>query len=125
MSAMRFRCRSFRLGTWAAFSRCEYGSHAGTSRTEFARRCRGVDARQRELLERWGYPYVMDQWRFHMTLTGPLPGTQAGAITGFLSRWFEPALREPLWVTDLCVFIEEEANGEFRLGARFPMAVPA
>lgn len=95
------------------------------TRAEFARRCRGLDARQRDLLERWGYPYVMDQWRFHMTLTGPLPGTQAGAITGFLSRWFEPALREPLWVTDLCVFIEEEANGEFRLGARFPMAVPA
>lgn len=26
--------------------------------------------RQREYLERWGYPYVMDEFRFHMTLTG-------------------------------------------------------
>lgn len=95
------------------------------TRSELARRRHDLDARQRALLERWGYPYVMDQWRFHMTLTGPLPGSQAGAITGFLSRWFESALRETIWVTDLCVFIEEEANGDFRLVARFPMAVPA
>ncbi len=92
------------------------------TRAEFARRCRGLDAQQRNLLERWGYPYVMDQWRFHMTLTGVVPETRAGAITEFLFRWFGPALREPLWVTDLCVFIEEQPGGEFRLGARFPMA---
>jgi hypothetical protein len=25
----------------------------------------GLSARQRELLNRWGYPYVFDQFRFH------------------------------------------------------------
>jgi putative phosphonate metabolism protein len=30
----------------------------------------GVDARQIEHLDRYGYPYVLDQFRFHMTLTG-------------------------------------------------------
>lgn len=31
-----------------------------------------LDARHSALLDRWGYPYVMDAFRFHMTLTGPL-----------------------------------------------------
>ena len=33
-----------------------------------------------EHLERWGYPYVLDRFRFHMTLTGPLE--RAGARPG-------------------------------------------
>ncbi len=95
------------------------------SKAEFARRSRRLNARQRDLLEQWGYPYVLDQWRFHMTLTGSVPEAHAGTIGEFLSRWFEPALREPLWVTDLCLFLEEESGREFRLGARFPLARPA
>lgn len=35
--------------------------------------------RQRALFERYGYPYVRELFRFHMTLTGPL-GAHAGAI---------------------------------------------
>ncbi len=33
----------------------------------------GLSARQAENLERWGYPYVFDEFRFHLTLTGALP----------------------------------------------------
>lgn len=94
------------------------------TRAELARRCRGLDARQRELLAQWGYPYVMDQWRFHMTLTDRIPETHGGTLAEFLSRWFEPALREPLWMTDLCLFIEERAGDQLRLDARFPMTGP-
>src|SRR5262245_44541671 len=31
----------------------------------------GLSPRQVENLDRWGYPYVLDEFRFHMTLTGP------------------------------------------------------
>ncbi len=34
------------------------------------RRAAGLSARQEENLVRWGYPYVMEEFRFHMTLTG-------------------------------------------------------
>jgi len=37
------------------------------------RRGAGLSPRQDELLVRWGYPYVLEQWRFHLTLTGRLP----------------------------------------------------
>ena len=36
------------------------------------RRLTGLSSRQEALLLRWGYPYVMDAFRFHMTLTGGL-----------------------------------------------------
>src|SRR5262249_2531375 len=32
--------------------------------------------RQVEYLDRWGYPYVMEEYRFHMTLTGRLDDTR-------------------------------------------------
>lgn len=35
---------------------------------------------QRALLDRWGYPWVMEEFRYHMTLTGALsPQAEAGA----------------------------------------------
>ena len=36
------------------------------------RKRQGLTPRQVELLEQFGYPYVDDEFRFHMTLTGPL-----------------------------------------------------
>jgi putative phosphonate metabolism protein len=34
---------------------------------------------QRANLDRWGYPHVMDEFSFHMTLTGRVPPEQASA----------------------------------------------
>ena len=39
---------------------------AAESVSDQARRAKGLDERQRAHLENWGYPYVMDQWRFHI-----------------------------------------------------------
>ena len=44
--------------------------------TEAERARRNPDAmprRRAALLDRWGYPYVFEEFRFHMTLTGALP----------------------------------------------------
>lgn len=50
------------------------GFRAPTSAADRARRLvNGLSPRQTALLDRWGYPYVFDQFRFHMTLTGGLP----------------------------------------------------
>ncbi|WP_158671735.1 DUF1045 domain-containing protein, partial [Bradyrhizobium guangdongense] len=39
-----------------------------------------LDERQRDYLDRWGYPYVMEEFRFHMTLTGRLDAERRGPI---------------------------------------------
>lgn len=36
------------------------------------RRQNGLSERQDELLQTWGYPHVLEQFRFHFSLTGPL-----------------------------------------------------
>jgi len=44
---------------------------------DLARRSNGrLSPRQRAYLDRWGYPYVFEDFRFHMTLTGPLAARQ-------------------------------------------------
>lgn len=48
-----------------------------------------LTARQIEHLDRWGYPYVFEEFRFHMTLTGALPASDREQALQFLSGQFE------------------------------------
>src|SRR5690606_25376449 len=44
---------------------------APPTEAEIARRLQGgLTSQQEALLRRWGYPYVFEEFRFHMTLTG-------------------------------------------------------
>ncbi|MEO1062591.1 MAG: DUF1045 domain-containing protein [Actinomycetota bacterium] len=48
---------------------------------ELARRRRtGLTPRQDELLVRWGYPYVLEEFRYHMTLTRRLDDGEADRV---------------------------------------------
>jgi putative phosphonate metabolism protein len=44
---------------------------------------------QMQNLDRWGYPFVFEDFRFHMTLTGPLPKAARDHIIGVLRRAFD------------------------------------
>jgi putative phosphonate metabolism protein len=48
----------------------------------------GLSERQAALLEQFGYPYVAEQFRFHMTLSGPLPEAERDATRLALDRHF-------------------------------------
>ncbi len=51
---------------------------AALNAAELARRApERLTERQREHLDRWGYPYVFDEFRFHLTLTGPVSDEDA------------------------------------------------
>ena len=76
--------------------------------------------RQRALLELCGYPYVMEEFRFHMTLTDSLdPETAAHAETA-LQAHFAPHLSQPIEIEDLCLF-GQTADGSFRELHRIPL----
>jgi len=85
------------------------------------RRHAGLSPRQDELLLRWGYPYVMEQWRFHMTLTGPVAGARREA----LMRWLEVKLHEldeeQLQVDALCIFEQSAPGAAFCLSRRYAL----
>ncbi len=44
------------------------------------RRKTNLSPRQAALLETWGYPYVFDEFRFHLSLTGPLNEAEQSAL---------------------------------------------
>lgn len=84
------------------------------------RRPESLSARQRELLDRWGYPFVMEEFRFHLTLTDRLPPDLAPAVSQVLASHFAPVLPRPFLVEDLCLF-GETADGTFRLLHRYAL----
>ena len=86
---------------------------------ELARRRRsGLTARQDGLLTRWGYPYVFEEWRFHITLTRRLiPAEKAvvlPAVTDFLGD--APARRRR--VTAISLFTQAAAGAPFLIAER-------
>lgn len=75
---------------------------------------------QRELLAAWGYPFVLGEFRFHMTLTGALDPEQRAAVADALAPLLAPLLAPPLLVADIGLF-GEDATGMFHLLKRFPL----
>ena len=85
------------------------------------RRLPGLTAAEERHLLRWGYPYVQDQFRFHMTLAA---GSDAELIAAAAAHFAVP-LRRPRRLGALCVFTEQAGPGEqapFLLAERFPLA---
>ncbi|MBL9045784.1 MAG: DUF1045 domain-containing protein [Tabrizicola sp.] len=78
------------------------------------RRPQTLSPRQRDLLELWGYPFVMEEFRFHLTLTDRLPDDQATKVATILQAHFAPVLPQPFVIEDLCLFGEDVA-GRFHL----------
>lgn len=86
-----------------------------------ARLTAGLSARQEELLGAYGYPYVMDEFRFHMTLTDRLDGEDAVDLEQAAQTWFAPVLAEPVVLDRLVLFVESESGKPFKRVADFSL----
>ncbi|QKV17427.1 DUF1045 domain-containing protein [Oricola thermophila] len=73
-------------------------------------------------LQNWGYPYVFDDFRFHMTLTGHVDPADRPRIRSALERHFNAVLEGPLAVDHLAVFVEREPGAPFEVHSLFPIA---
>jgi putative phosphonate metabolism protein len=60
-----------------------------TAKERARRMASDLSPSQMQNLERWGYPFVFEDFRFHMTLTGPLPRTARDHIIAVLRRTFD------------------------------------
>ncbi|SPB17840.1 hypothetical protein NOV72_05043 [Caballeronia novacaledonica] len=79
----------------------------------------GMSARQIELLRAWGYPYVFDEYRFHMTLSDSLD--DANVRASIMSDWMKRIdTLGPLPVHGAALFIEPEPGAPFTLWQRLP-----
>jgi hypothetical protein len=71
---------------------------------EIARRLgENLSPKQTANVLKWGYPYVFDEYDFHITLTGPVRDAPAQALKPILSRYFREVTAEPLGIDHLCL----------------------
>lgn len=85
------------------------------------RRPERLSEAQRQNLDRWGYPYVFDEFRFHMTLTGPVDEKQRPHVERVLDDFFAPVLDDPVEVANLALFVEPEKGAPFEIHSLHPM----
>jgi hypothetical protein len=84
-----------------------------------------LNPRQRALLLEWGYPYVLDEFRFHMTLSDSLDTAPVHAAIVSLWRARSAALG-PLPFHGAALFVQTHPGAPFILWQRLPFAgVPA
>jgi putative phosphonate metabolism protein len=84
------------------------------------RRGAGLSIRQEHNLVRWGYPHVMDLFRFHITLTGRLSKDKLLGVENAVDRLLLDQLPAPLDLRDLAL-VGEDGTGQFHLIQRYPL----
>jgi putative phosphonate metabolism protein len=77
--------------------------------------------RQREHLDVWGYPYAMEDFRFHMTLTGRLETPRREDVLAMLRHRFSVIKLEVLPVDRIALFRQDDGNARFRIIGHWPL----
>ena len=77
--------------------------------------------RQRGYLERWGYPYVMEDFRFHMTLTGRLDAGRREPIVKMLQDRFAQIGIEQLSIDRIALFRQGDRYARFKIIGDWPL----
>lgn len=80
-----------------------------------------LNPQQMENLEQWGYPYVFDEFRFHMTLSNKLNKEDAKIVRKCLKELFRSFLKRPLKVDQISLFYQETIDKPFVLLKRYPL----
>ena len=78
-----------------------------------------LTSRQVDLLDAYGYPHVMEEFRFHMTLTDRLPENERDAVMRAATAWFAPALDEDVVFDRIALYREPVAGAPFARVADF------
>jgi hypothetical protein len=85
---------------------------------EFDRKNRpNMSGRQRQLLRQWGYPHVEEFFRFHITLTGPIPDAEIMQVRQAIEAYLMPAIPAPFDIDSLTL-CGEDMDGRFHQIAR-------
>ncbi|PVB61258.1 DUF1045 domain-containing protein [Labrenzia sp. 011] len=96
---------------------------APLSDDDLARRRRsGLTSRQDAYLAAWGYPYVFEEFRFHMTLSDKLDDdTEAAALTRAAQSFFADVTGRPRSCRTFGLYVEPEPGGPFQVRGIFTL----
>lgn len=85
------------------------------------RRKANLSSQQDTLLQRWGYPYVMEEFRFHMTLSKRLPdGPDRAAVIAALEPLTADVTARPAPIDAISLVRQDTRDAPFVLVERFP-----
>ncbi len=76
---------------------------------------------QEQMLEHWGYPYVMEEFSFHMSLTDRIDSDkERQSLMEMLKELAQPVLGKPILIRDLVVFAQDAIDAPMSVIERFP-----
>ncbi len=73
-------------------------------------RLTGLNARQIQLLDQWGYPYVQEQYQFHMTLADSIPENMISEVSKFAYEYLGDSIKKPINIDAISVL--KQVNGK-------------
>ena len=82
----------------------------------------GLTGAQERNLAQWGYPYVLEAFRFHMTLTGRLAAEERARAAAALADLFATAGLCSVTLDGICLFEQDTTDSPFLLRQRFAFA---
>lgn len=89
---------------------------------ELARRRKaGLSPAQEAMLERWGYPYVFGEWRFHVTLTRRLTLEEKALVLPAVRAHLGDAPARPRRVASICLFTQAAPGAPFLMARRLEL----
>jgi putative phosphonate metabolism protein len=102
---------------------CFRAPMSGTDRAR--RRPNRLTDRQRVYLDQWGYPFVLDEFRFHMTLSGPIEPQRIDFVRDILERLFKAEVAdwdESVTIDAISVFKQPRRGASFFILSRHKLA---
>jgi hypothetical protein len=80
-----------------------------------------LSERQQVLLAQYGYPYVMEEFRFHMTLCDRLQPEMQERMRKAAQKWMAPALGEPVLLDRIVLFHQAGSGAPFQRLGDYPL----
>ncbi|MFD2206545.1 DUF1045 domain-containing protein [Kiloniella antarctica] len=87
------------------------------------RRDAGLTPHQDDLLVKWGYPYVMDEFRFHLTLTGRMDKELHFRAKKSLTFYFKNLLQQNFPFKEIALFGDPGEGRKFQEIERYKLSV--
>jgi len=96
---------------------------AAPSELELAKRRKmQLSARQEALMLEWGYPFVFDEYRFHLTLSNSIEAVDAHHMLAWWERRI--AALGPLRIDGVAIYVQAQPGEDFCLWQRLPFGIP-
>ncbi|WP_207537138.1 DUF1045 domain-containing protein [Sabulicella rubraurantiaca] len=86
------------------------------------RRKAGLTERQDRHLRDWGYPYVLEDFQFHVTLTRRLSDEEAARIRPEAEAHVSAVANRARRVRQVCVFTQREPDAPFLIAERLSLS---